>query len=62
MNIPKVLSSEEVYKGKIISIRKTAIRELQEETDTTAKDIRTGELADAKTVIGILLAFESERL
>lgn len=62
MNIPKVLSSEEVYKGKIISIRKTAIRELQEETDTTAKDIRTGKLADAKTVIGILLAFESERL
>ena len=180
MNIPKVLSSEEVYKGKIISIRKdtltrgdgknfiretavssdavavvamdeqrrilmirqyrhpmgqpvweipagkmdicgekpeeTAIRELQEETDTTAEDItlltifynsagwtnektyvyltknlkevpefkreneeadiekkwialddayelvRTGELADAKTVIGILLAFESERL
>ena len=180
MNIPKVLNSEEAYKGKIISIRKdtltrgdgknfiretavssdavavvamdeqrrilmirqyrhpmgqpvweipagkmdicgekpeeTAIRELQEETDTTAEDItlltifynsagwtnektyvylaknlkevpefkreneeadiekkwialddayelvRTGELADAKTVIGILLAFESERL
>ena len=180
MNIPKVLNSEEVYKGKIISIRKdtltrgdgksfvretavssdavavvamddqnrillihqyrhpmgkpiweipagkmdvrgeqpeeTAIRELQEETDTTAESVRlltifynsagwtnektyvylvknlkevpefkreneeadiekkwialddayelvrTGELADAKTVIGILLAFESERL
>ena len=179
MNIPKVLDSEEVYKGKIISIRKdtltrgdgkkfiretavssdavavvamdeqsrillirqyrhpmkqpvweipagkmdvdgerpeeTAIRELQEETDTTAESVelltlfynsvgwtnektyvylvknlrevpefkreneeadiekkwialdeaydlvRTGELADAKTVIGILLTFEKEK-
>lgn len=179
MNIPKVLNSEEVYKGKIISIRKdtltrgdrksfvretavssdavavvamddqnrillihqyrhpmgkpiweipagkmdvrgeqpeeTAIRELQEETDTTAESVRlltifynsagwtnektyvyltknlkevpefkreneeadiekkwialdeayemvlSGELADAKTVIGILLTFENEK-
>lgn len=73
MNIPKVGWTNEktyVYLAKNLKEVPEFKRE-NEEADIKKKWIalddayelvRTGKLADAKTVIGILLAFESERL